>query len=75
VATAALTRKPGQSFSERSTELGETLSNAGEKMSAAGIGLTLALTVPIAGFVFFGWAGLVIGLVLAVLFSGAAFRR
>lgn len=36
--------------------------------------MTLALTVPILGFVFFGWTGWAVGLLIAAVFSGSAFR-
>ena len=70
-----LTRKPGQTFSERMTELGGTFDRAGKGMTAAGCGLTLAVTVPILGFVLFSWAGLAVGLLIAVLFAGSAFSQ
>lgn len=73
-AIAALTRRPGQTTSERAGEIGDALSSAGNRTSAVGCGMTLAFTVPILGFVLAGWLGLAVGLVIAGLTAGAAFR-
>ena len=61
---ATVTRREGQTYSHRLTEVsdwfsrtGDALEKGGIKMSAAGCGLTLAMTVPVHGFVFFGWIG------------------
>ena len=78
---AAITRREGQTYGDRLQEVsewfsrtGDALQKGGAGMQAAGCGITLAITVPIIGFVFFGWAGLIVGLIIAVAFSGAAFR-
>jgi hypothetical protein len=78
---AAISRREGQTYADRLQEVsdwfsktGDALQKGGAGMQAAGCGLTLAITVPFLGFVFFGWPGLIIGLIIAVAFGGAAFR-
>lgn len=68
-----------ENFEERQAQrtdessAGERISNFGERMSSLGWTLTWTLTLPIFGFLFFGVAGLAVGLLLAVLF--VAVRR
>jgi hypothetical protein len=37
--------------------------------------MTLWITLPIVGFVFFGWIGLIVGLLIAVIASAASGAR
>jgi hypothetical protein len=47
--------------------LHERLDEAGRNMQKVGGKLTLALTVPIAGLVLFGWVGLAIGILIPIV--------
>jgi hypothetical protein len=66
---------PKPSFSERMSAIGDSLDSAGKRTSRVGWGLTLALTVPILGFLLFSWIGLIVGLVVALAFAGSAFQK
>ena len=45
------------------------LDDAGKRIQTLGCGLTLVLTVPILGLIFFGLFGLVVGAGIALLFG------
>lgn len=66
---AQFTRRPGQGWSDRMSEIGDVMSEGGERMQKLGCGLTLALTVPILGLVFFGLLGLIVGAMIGLLFG------
>ncbi len=46
--------------------LHQRLDQAGRKMQKAGGILTLAITVPVAGLLLFGWLGLIVGVLIPV---------
>lgn len=48
---------------------GDALSAGGERMQRLGWGLTLAVTVPILGLIFFGVVGLIVGGIIGLLFG------
>jgi hypothetical protein len=53
--------------------------DTGQRISKLGVGLTLALTVPILGLLLFGVVGLIVGVLIGLLFGvgtiGAAFAK
>lgn len=49
--------------------VGNALSEGGQRMQALGCGLTLLVTLPIIGLIFFGFAGLIGGVVIGLLFG------
>ena len=50
---------------------GRRVQTAGKAVQRAGTKLTLLVTLPVLGFVFFGFLGLVVALVLAILLGAA----
>ena len=49
--------------------VGNALSEGGERMQRLGCALTLAVTLPVIGLVFFGTPGLIVGLIIGLLFG------
>ena len=58
----------GKKWEERA----DKMDKAGQKMQKIGKQLTIALTIPIIGFFIFGFAGLIIGIVLAIILSSVS---
>lgn len=55
-------------WEERADKIGK----AGGKMQKIGKSLTITFTIPIIGFFIFGFAGLIIGVILAIVLSSSS---